>query len=467
MTMNQIPDQGFEARKATTLSILKEYELLSRLGKDDLQLAVEKRVKSVLGFTFRNLFWWRDRMGDRFLSRLETTALENLLQEIPILTKADVQINQIWMKTWIEGSKSVNYQIAQTSGSTGQPVQVLKYMPEYQLRHIAVRLLDAVWQKRDLTKSFLSLTQARKNLKQPSYGEPFDYLGPTGELNLVNVSGLTPRDILTLLANSQAPAVSMNGQMLRMVVQEQQKNPTHKIYLDEILTFADPIDSELRAAVKDLFGAKISDRYSTQEFGFLAIQCPVGDHLHALQFHNYIEILDDSGKPCQVGEVGKVVVTSLTNPAMPLIRYELGDRARWLEACSSGITLPVLDPVITRIRDLYTDSEGASFVPTTGKAQFLSMPEISDFQLYTFSNSLAIVVATRAQLSDSQVAIIKSDVQKIFRSTLPVHLETTQSLDWLGYWKRRVFFRIDAELPENPGITVFLDATQAFSPENL
>jgi hypothetical protein len=117
--------------------------------------------------------------------------------------------------------------------------------------------------------------------------------------------------------------------------------------------------------------------------------------------------------------------------------------------------------------DVYKDQDGVVFVPTTGKAEFLAMPEISDFQMYAFSNSLAIVVATRSQLSDTQLATIRRDVQKIFRSTLPVHIEATESLSRLGYWKRRVFFKVDAGLPENPGISVFLDAAQAFAPANL
>jgi phenylacetate-CoA ligase len=59
------------------------------------------------------------------------------------------------------------------------------------------------------------------------------------------------------------------------------------------------------------------------------------------------------------GESGELVVTSLVNRAMPLIRYRIGDRASWPtadSACGCGRTLPLLEGVEGRALDRLVDT---------------------------------------------------------------------------------------------------------------
>jgi phenylacetate-CoA ligase len=62
----------------------------------------------------------------------------------------------------------------------------------------------------------------------------------------------------------------------------------------------------------------------------------------------YAEILDDADRPCAPGEVGRVVVSTLHNYAMPLFRYDLGDLAEVGPPCECGRTLPVLNRIVGR-----------------------------------------------------------------------------------------------------------------------
>ena len=445
--MSISPASGFEARKKTALRFLGQYQDAAKLDRKSLEESVSSNIKDVLRYCYNNLAWWKDRLGKDFPTKLDTLTGSELLQQIPILTRAEAQTNSKWLKNWIKGSVPGHYGEAQTSGSTGQPVRILKYLLEYNARHHAVILLDALWQRRDVTKKHLSLSQGRKNSSEPTYGEPFEYLAPSGASQSLNVSELSLDKILDQIFESGASSLTANGQLLRMLVNEQLSNPVHKIELNHVVSFADPIDQELRTKTREAFGARILNRYSTEEFGYLAIQCSEHDHLHALQFHNFIEIVDDDGNPCEVGEIGRVLVTSLTNPGMPLIRYELGDYASWQEPCPSGLGLPVLNTEITRIRDVLTDDTGVSFVPTTGKAKFLLFPQVKDFQLYLFEDAIVGIFALRSSLSPQDHDQIQVDLAKMFRSNLPVIVLTTDALDWLGSWKRRLFFKIAGRAP--------------------
>jgi phenylacetate-CoA ligase len=59
-----------------------------------------------------------------------------------------------------------------------------------------------------------------------------------------------------------------------------------------------------------------------------AIGCelPGATGLWVPPWSNFVEILDDEGNPVRPGEEGNIVVTCLTNFAMPLVRYWIGDR---------------------------------------------------------------------------------------------------------------------------------------------
>lgn len=68
---------------------------------------------------------------------------------------------------------------------------------------------------------------------------------------------------------------------------------------------------------------KIANMYGTTETGCVALQCPCG-HMHILQ-NAVVEIFDEEYKH-QTESEGHVVLTTLKNYAMPLLRYRIGDK---------------------------------------------------------------------------------------------------------------------------------------------
>ena len=85
-----------------------------------------------------------------------------------------------------------------------------------------------------------------------------------------------------------------------------------------------------------------SNMYGTTETGVIAMTCPYG-HMHILENNIYLEIIDEKGQQVDNG-AGRVVLTSLKNTAMPLIRYEIGDRAKYENInCECGCKLQILE----------------------------------------------------------------------------------------------------------------------------
>lgn len=64
--------------------------------------------------------------------------------------------------------------------------------------------------------------------------------------------------------------------------------------------------------------------------------------------YGYVEILKEDGSHAQIGETGEIVVTSLHNRVMPLIRYKTGDLAVFGGKDDKGI---ILDQILGRTQD--------------------------------------------------------------------------------------------------------------------
>lgn len=124
------------------------------------------------------------------------------------------------------------------------------------------------------------------------------------------------------------------------------------LWFDKIVATGEPLTPDTRTKTQKAFGARVFDRYGAQEIGHLAGECPSCGQYHVSAESVLMEILDEDGAPTKPGSVGRVVVTSLYNYAMPFIRYELGDfvEVGWPGMCVRQ--LPALRRVLGRTQSV-------------------------------------------------------------------------------------------------------------------
>jgi phenylacetate-CoA ligase len=151
--------------------------------------------------------------------------------------------------------------------------------------------------------------------------------------------------------------------------------------LREVRTLSEALPASTRELCREVWGLPIVDMYSTQEAGYLALQCPDHAHYHVQSEAVLLEVIDEAGKPCAPGDVGEVVVTPLTNFAMPMIRYAVGDTAEVGEACPCGRGLPVLKRILGRNRDMLVYPDGRKAWALMGEFNYTQFPEIRQFQV--------------------------------------------------------------------------------------
>jgi phenylacetate-CoA ligase len=93
-----------------------------------------------------------------------------------------------------------------------------------------------------------------------------------------------------------------------------------------IMTSAETLHPYMREKIEKVFQCRVYNRYGSREVGDIACEVPGLEGLWVAPWGTYVEIVDDDGNRVSDGTEGEIVVTSLTNFAMPLIRYRIGDR---------------------------------------------------------------------------------------------------------------------------------------------
>jgi phenylacetate-CoA ligase len=101
--------------------------------------------------------------------------------------------------------------------------------------------------------------------------------------------------------------------------------------------------------LKEKFGTKqiLSPGYGTVDTCYIGYQCthtPTGV-FHAFDDLCYIEIVnEETGRPTAIEETGMIYATAFVRKLTPIMRYRVGDLARWIKApCSCGRKTPLFE----------------------------------------------------------------------------------------------------------------------------
>ena len=111
-----------------------------------------------------------------------------------------------------------------------------------------------------------------------------------------------------------------------------------------------------RQEIESVFQSRVFDRYGCEEVSLIASECENHEGLHLNTDGVWVEMQRDPGHP---GLPGRLIVTDLLNRGMPLLRYEVGDRAELGETpCGCGRPYPLLRHVSGRIADYLVTPNG-------------------------------------------------------------------------------------------------------------
>ena len=130
---------------------------------------------------------------------------------------------------------------------------------------------------------------------------------------------------------------------------------------------AEPWSEAMRQEINARLGIRATDNYGLSEVmgPGVAGECQECNGLHISEDHFHIEILNpDTLEPVAPGEVGELVITTLTKEAFPVIRYRTRDLTRLLpEPCPCGRTFVRMSRMLGRSDDMLI-IKGVNVFPT-------------------------------------------------------------------------------------------------------
>jgi len=124
--------------------------------------------------------------------------------------------------------------------------------------------------------------------------------------------------------------------------------------LQVVQTMGEPLWDTSRKQIEDAFGVPTKNVYSTTEAGYIASPCPIGHGLHVHGENVIVEVLDSNDQPCQPGETGRLVFTTLHNFLAPFVRYDILDDVTLAPGpCPCGRGLPLWTQVEGRQHPMF------------------------------------------------------------------------------------------------------------------
>jgi phenylacetate-CoA ligase len=158
----------------------------------------------------------------------------------------------------------------------------------------------------------------------------------------------------------------------------------NEIYLDfspiAISSTTETLLPMYRKLIEETFRAPMYDQYGCGETHSIAFEC--GEHmgLHITSEHVFVQTNND--------DMGELIITNLDNYAMPIIRYENGDRIKLSkDNCSCGRKLPLISQIIGRTADSIVLKDGSEvhgvfFTDILNELRSFNLEFMNRFQVY-------------------------------------------------------------------------------------
>jgi phenylacetate-CoA ligase len=337
---------------------LEHYRALLRTQHDPPETIRARQLRALLSqirHSYDTVPYYRRKFDSLGLSPEDVRNFEDFAS-LPILTKTDIRVHTADLLS--ERYDRATLTRKTTSGSTGVSLEV--FVDEASQQHKRACTLRA-----DEWSDWRFGEPVAKVWGNPEYRQR----GWRGRVRNALLERATYLDTLKM----------DGGALARFAKQLSERPPSlifghaHSVYLlaqyirlqrgkpirpRGIITTAMVLHAAERRAIEEVFACPVTNRYGCEEVSLIACECERHEGLHVNADGVYVELLRD-GLPVQPGEPGSVIVTDLTNRAMPLLRYQVGDVAVWADrACSCGRGMPLLERIEGREADYVVTASG-------------------------------------------------------------------------------------------------------------
>lgn len=406
----------------------KEIETLPRKEIDAIQL---ERLKWMVSYCYNNIPLYNKKLTEAGVFDGQKIKQLSDIQYIPFTTKEDFRDNYPFKMAAVPMKDIVR--IHASSGTTGKPT-VGVYTKED---------LD-IWSD-CVARVAMAGGVSSNDIIQISFG----YGLFTGALGL--------HYGLEKLGATVIPASSGNTEKQLMMLRDfgvtgLVATPSYALYLSEAIKESgypisdyslrlgilgsEPCSPEMRDQIEKNMGIFVSDNYGMTELGGPGVSgdCPSRNGMHFAEDHYLPEIINrETNEWADKGEVGELIVTTLTRKGMPVLRYRTKDITKMMyDPCECGRTHARMAKTMGRTDDMII-IKGVNVFPMQIESALMPMENIGPhYQLVlrreNFKDTLEVKVELiNGELLDrfSELEALQRKVQSKLKSVLGLHTKVT------------------------------------------
>lgn len=277
------------------------------------------------------------------------------LQEIPILTKSEVQRADRELISRAHSARRLTE--VHTGGTTGKPLAIYCDSETLQ-RNYAFFTRFKEWA--GIYDGSRVATFAGRTVVPPGAGEPYwrhNRAANTLLFSSYHISQATLPSYVKALADFGPSLIDSYPSSIEPIARYILNEGITDVRPRAVITSSETLFPAVRSLVSRAFDCRVFDHYGGAEMAALVAQCEHGTYHVAPEF-GVVEVIAN-GRQVAPGERGEIVATGFINPVMPLIRYATGDYAVLGNGdCSCGRTGQTLSRIEGRMDDVIITPEG-------------------------------------------------------------------------------------------------------------
>jgi len=430
-----------------------------RWSAEQLRLERRDRLRDLLSVALSSSPWHRKRLAGVDPARFEEADLER----VPPMTKDDLMAN--WddivtdrrltlenVERHLAGLTSDAYLLDEfhaitSGGSTGRR-GVYVYGWESWAVAYAGFLRTTVWDRAATpgtasTPNTVAMVAARHATHMTSaMAETFS--NPAIHVASFPIS-LPLEQIVDGLNEFQPATVIAYASALGIFVREARAGRL-RITPRRIISTSEPLFPETRQAVEEVFHAPVANAYGTSEAGPVAIGCWRSAGMHLCDDLVIMEPVNREGRSVGVGvRSDKIYLTAISNPTLPLIRFEMSDQVELLDRpCPCGSAHRLIADVEGRADDVFSYEGGVLVHPHVFRSVLCRERGIVEYQIRQTLNGADVLAVGSAADAKTIERALSGELQRLGVREPMVTFCTVDRLERQHTGKMRRFVPLEA-----------------------
>lgn len=384
-----------------------------------LQQYQRERLSQILEFAAREVPFYNS-LADR-QSQLS-------LADLPVLGRQE--LGRLGSSLQPAAASHTHLHRASSSGSTGEPVTVVYDMESAAWRHAAALRADPWGTNLQSSARQVALWGNSRDLApRPAWLEALSaFYRNRYLLNCFVMDEESVRHVHARIRQLKPALIYGYVSALSAFASISERLGLAAPIVEKVIPTAEHCSPQTQVQLQDFFGCPVLGRYGSREIGTMAHQCELGTwHWHSENF--VVEVQSSDGAINGSGK-GHLLCTTLSNRAMPLLRYDIGDIVDLTPVpCNCGRGLPTFSSIEGRVAEHISIPDGR-LISSLAYTNFLRQLKLERFRIIQDApDHLELQLQGLQELTSDMRRNLLADFASLHGEQIRVDLRLVESIE--------------------------------------